>query len=406
MLKSDVHELIVNGESSGVEFKEDTIRPEQLAKEIVAMCNFQGGRVLLGISDHGQVVGITRSNLEEWVMNVVQSRVHPMILPYYEEVQMDEGKRVAVVSFPPGVSKPYVLRNEGREDIYIRVGSTSRLATREQQMRLYELGGLLHTESIPVPRTNIDSLDEARLTNYLRDILQDPVVPKSPKEWQIRLQAMGFLTESNGQIYCTVAGLILFGKRPRQFLKYAGVRLMVFDGTDKDYRALVDEILDGSVVGRFDIQKGNKQLVEVGLIERLLEKLKPYIAEESTAIDESLRRQTKWFYSIEAIRETILNAVAHRDWTRFNEIEITLYNDRLEVLSPGALTNSMTIEKMKAGQRSARNPLIMETLRDYGYVDWRGMGVRTKIIPLSEAYSGKQPDFEVTDDFVKIVLYS
>ena len=70
--------------------------------------------------------------------------VHPMIIPFYEEVQADEQHRVAVITVSQGVTKPYVVRSKDREDIYIRVGSTSRLATREQQARLYALGGMLH----------------------------------------------------------------------------------------------------------------------------------------------------------------------------------------------------------------------------------------------------------------------
>jgi ATP-dependent DNA helicase RecG len=107
---------------------------------------------------------------------------------------------------------------------------------------------------------------------------------------------------------------------------------------------------------------------------------------------------------MEAVRETVLNALAHRDWTRATDIEITKYSDRLEVISPGALPNSMTIDKMKAGRRTPRNPVIIEVLRDYGYVDARGMGVPTKIIPLTRQYTGEDPVFEATDDFVKTVI--
>ncbi len=116
-------------------------------------------------------------------------------------------------------------------------------------------------------------------------------------------------------------------------------------------------------------------------------------------------RPTKWFYPLEAVREARINALAHRDWTRFVEIEVASYSNRLEVISPGALSNSMTIEKMKAGQRSPRNTLVMEVLRDYGYVDYRGMGVRAKIMPLTKALSGKDPEFVATEDYLKTVLY-
>ena len=86
-----------------------------------------------------------------------------------------------------------------------------------------------------------------------------------------------------------------------------------------------------------------------------------------------MRRERRWHYPLEALREAVVNALAHRDWTRYEEIEVARYVDRMEVLSPGALQNTMTVKKMIAGQRSPRNPLVVEVLRDYGYVDARGM---------------------------------
>jgi len=405
MLKTELLEIIANGENSGTEFKRDDIRPEQLAKEVVAIANFQGGRVLLGVEDNGTVSGIQRQDLEEWVMNAFQSKIHPMILPFYEEVRLDDGKQVAIVSFPIGISKPYVVRNGGREEIFIRVGTTSRLATREQQMRLFELGGMLHAEMMPVPRTDVSSLDDARLINYVRDILQDPDVPETPEDWQARLLGLGFLTEAAGSVCCTIAALVLFGKSPRRYLKQAGLRVMVFHGEDKEYQAALDDIIDGPMVARWDFVNGDKRLVDSGIIERFMDAMSPFISLESDQVDDGLRRDTKWFYPLEAIREALINALAHRDWTRFVEIEVSAYSDRLEVISPGTLPNSMTVEKMKAGQRSPRNTIIMEVLRDYGYVDYRGMGVRTKIVPLTKELTGKDPDFELTEDHLKTVLY-
>ncbi|WP_436661615.1 RNA-binding domain-containing protein [Acinetobacter sp. P1(2025)] len=405
MLKTELLEIIANGENSGIEFKRDDIRPEQFAKEVVAMANFQGGRVLFGVEDDGTISGIQRPDLEEWVMNVFQSKIHPMILPFYEEVKLEDGKTVAVVSFPIGISKPYVLRHSGKEEIYIRVGTTSRLATREQQMRLFELGGMLHTEVMPVPRTDMSCLDDARLMNYIRDILRDPDVPQSTEAWQARLLGLGFLTEAAGNICCTIAGLILFGKNPRRYLKQAGLRVMAFYGDDKDYQTALDEILDGAMVGRWDMDNGDKRLIDGGIIERFMQAMTPFISQQSAEVNIELRRETQWFYPLEAVREALINALAHRDWTRFVEIEVSAYSNRLEIISPGTLPNSMTVEKMKAGQRSPRNTIVMEVLRDYGYVDYRGMGVRTKIVPLTKALTGKEPEFELTEDYLKTVLY-
>ena len=110
MLKTELLEIIANGENSGVEFKRDDVRPEQLAKEIVALANFQGGRVILGVEDDGTVSGIQRADLEEWVMNIFRDKIHPLMLPFYEEIRLDESKTVAVITFPQGISKPYVVR--------------------------------------------------------------------------------------------------------------------------------------------------------------------------------------------------------------------------------------------------------------------------------------------------------
>ncbi len=402
MLKTELLEIIANKKNSGVEFKRDDIRPEQLAKEIVAMLNFQGGRILLGVEDDGSISGLQRENSEEWVMNVIRDKIHPLVLPYYEEIKIEDDVFVAVLTFPQGVSKPYVLRDRGEEKIYVRVGSTSQLATREQQMRLFEVGGMLHTELLPIARTDSSCLDKARLENYLRDIIQDPDTPDTDEEWEQRLAGLGLLTEPGG--LCTVAGLVLFGKRPRQYLKQAGLRVFVFNGEDKEYEARLDLIIDAPIVGRWDIAKSGKNIIDEGLIEKFIAQIEPFISKEPNKVDENFRRKREWFYPFDAVREVLVNALAHRDWTRFVDIEIGVYSNRMEVISPGTLQNSMTIKKMISGQRSPRNPLIMEILRDYGYVDYRGMGVRTKIIPLMKKFNDVEPIFEATEDYLKTVL--
>lgn len=407
MLKSELLEIIANGENSGVEFKRDDLRPEQLAKEIVALANFQGGRLLLGVEDDGTISGIQREDLETWVMDTVFGRyVHPLILPFYEEVVMDDGTRVAVVSLTQGTAKPYVLRNNNREEIYVRVGSTSRLATREQQARLFESGGMLHAEVLPVSGTKFDNLEPARLTDYLVNIAGDAQAPESQGDWEQRLIGLGLMvSRDDGPPVCTIAGLVLFGRSPRRSLRQSGVRWMSFAGDSKDYQAQDDTLLDAPLVALWEGRIGaGRQMVEPGLIEHLVDRMRPSISEEGTGANENLRRETQYRYPLDAIRETILNALVHRDWTRSIEVEVVNYSDRLEVISPGALQNSMTIEKMLAGQRSPRNPIIVEIMRDYGYVDMRGMGVRRKIVPLTRDYTGKDADFELTDDYLRVTL--
>lgn len=347
MLKNELLEIIANGESSGVDFKRDDIRLEQLAKEVVAMANLKGGMVLLGVEDDRTISGLQRNDTEEWVMNCFASKIHPMILPFYEEIQVDE-KRVAVISFEQGTSKPYVLRDKGREDVYIRVGTTSRLASREQQARLYESGGMLHAEVLPVAGTSLSTLSMERLQDYLTNVLNDPDVPVDESSWVERLVGLGYMTKGvSGSAVCTIAGTLIFGISPRRYLRQAGIRLVVFDGANKEYRALLDEVLDSPMVALWRTDNRQRILAEndYGLIERLVEKITPFISNEVADIDENFRREREWHYPREAIREAIINALAHRDWTRSVDIEIDVYSDRLEIVSPGAMQNSMTVEK-------------------------------------------------------------
>jgi len=203
------------------------------------------------------------------------------------------------------------------------------------------------------------------------------------------------------RILCTIAGLVLFGRVLRRALPQAGVRWMAFRGDDKQYSALDDSLLDGPIA---PLTNADGSIVEFGLVERCLERMRPFISAEQEALSEGARRIRHFDYPEEAVREALLNAIAHRDWTRSLEVEVVAYSDRLEITSPGALQNSMTIEKMLAGQRSPRNPLIVDTLRDYGYVDARGMGVRRKIVPLVRAKTGQDAHFEATDDFVRVTM--
>ena len=407
MTKSELLELITNDENSGVEFKSDDLRPEKLAKEVVALANFQGGHILVGVEEDGTITGIMRADLERWVMDTVFGRyVHPMILPFYEEIQVDDQHRVAVITISQGATKPYVVRHRDREDIYVRVGSTSRLASREQQARLYAIGGMLHPELLPVSGSGLFDLSLERLADYLSTIVGYQTLPTSDKSWGERLCGLGFMVErQDGPPLCTIAGLVLFGHAPRRLLRHGGVRWMAFGGDDKSYQALDDRSMDGPLVAlRKESKSVGSIIAEKGLIEILVDAMRPFVSAEAAEVDASMRRERRWLYPVEALREAIVNALAHRDWTRYEEVEIVRYVNRLEVLSPGALQNSMTVEKMVAGQRSARNPLIVEVLRDYGYVDARGMGVRNKIIPLLAERNGTVPDFIATEDHLRVTM--
>lgn len=262
------------------------------------------------------------------------------------------------------------------------------------------------SEILPVPRSSIESLDRPRLVDYLTRALRDPGVPSSDEEWIKKLEELGVLIRHGGLVHATIAGLTLFGYAPRRYLRHAGIRLMIFEGDDVDSRALLDETLDGSLVGLWRMEGPLARLAQQdhGLLERLSARLEPYITTE-LPVNAQFRRDKAVRFPLDVIRELVVNAMAHRDWTRAIETEVRVFDRRLEVISPGALHNSMTVDKMIAGQRYPRNPLIVEALRDYGYIEARGMGVRTKVISMTREYLGTEPVFEATEDYLKTILF-
>lgn len=400
MTSQDILNIIQNGENSGIEFKRDDIRPEQLAKEIVAFLNFKGGKIFLGVEDDGSISGIRRSETEEWVMNICSDMIHPRIIPYYEECRIGD-KVIAVVSVDMGISKPYVMRQSGHENIYIRLGSTSRPATREEQMRLFQEGGFLHVEILPVSGTDFSHLDIRRVIDYFSRIRKLSPLPDNDADWQRLLVNMEYMTEQNQKSLCTVAGLILFGRKPKHFLFQAGMEWAVFPGTEKDYDTRDRSGLDGPLVGLWN---STGEPVEDGILEMLMSKVRQHASKEELS-ENYLTRTVKWDFSPEAVRESLINAFVHRDWTRPADIEVSLYADRMEIISPGPLPNNVTVERMKQGLRVPRNPVLIQTMKDYGYVEHMGMGVRNKIIAGMRKHNGTEPKFVADDLQLKVILY-
>ncbi len=333
---------------------------------------------------------------------VIGRHVHPFVLPDYEEVMTDRGN-VAVVQIHQGNSKPHVLQHNERDDIYLRYGDTCKLGTREQSFRLFESGGLVSIEQLPSHGSTLGDLDKRRLKHYFVEISKTI----EPDEWQNFsdeditewLINRDFMCRVNDGCVCTIGGLVLFGKKPGLRLPQAEFRLTVFPGTDKDYNTDLDNVFGFPFTG---LGRPDDSYYEPSVPERILSSLQPHISHEK--LDDMTRRRY-WDYPKEVLRELVVNAFAHRDWTRNTDIEISAYANRLEIISPGALVNGMTIEKLKAGQRTPRNNNIVSVLRDYSLMEHHGMGIRRKVLPLMRQHNHPEPVFEATDDYFKVILW-
>ena len=383
--RTELLELIRNGESSGVEFKRDGIENHALAKELVAFSNLSGGVVLLGVEDDGTISGIIRSNLEEWVMTACRDKIRPAIIPFFEMVRdVEPGKDVAVVRVPRGFDV-HSLWHNNRNTYVIRIGTQSREPTPEELGRLFQQRGAFRAELRPVSGAALDDLDMRRLGDYFVRVRQQDVPDVSDKaSWQTLLLNTEIMVEDG----LTVSGILLFAKNPNRFLPFAGIDAAAFPGTEKDYAALERATVRGPMTPLL----GEAGLVENGLVEQALDFIRRNTG-TTAALEDSARRVEMPVYPPEVLRETIVNALVHRDYLLSGtDIEIALYSDRLEVISPGRLPNGITPARMRTGCRASRNQLIKDVMRDYGYLEHMGMGIPRKIIRGMKAHNGTEPD--------------
>ena len=405
MNRTELLELIANRENSRVEFKRDDCHPDALAKEMSALLNLEGGVVLLGVEKDQRVTGLTRSReeAEEWVMNIAQGNLQPAVVPVWSTVAMPDGKVAGAVELPadsPG--KPYKARRGRAWVTFTRVGSTSREATREEEARLYQAARLVRYEIKAVPDTNPEDLDMGRIENYYRDVLKRSAPARADVEsWRRLLLNSDLLVAAGGDVGATVSGLLLFGENPNRRLPQAGVTAVAFPGPEKEYNTVDEERIRGPLTSRVSTRGA---ALEKGVIDRTVDFVRRNMG--SVAWLEGARRRRKRAFPLDAVREAVVNAVAHRDYAREGtDIEVSLYGDRLEVISPGRLPNGVTVEKMKEGVvRVARNELLKEILRDYGYIEHYGMGVRNRIVESMRRHNGAEPDLVEEDDrfFVRL----
>lgn len=394
MLLTELQEIIRNGESSGVEFKRADVEPPKLAKEIAALANLEGGHVLLGVDDDGTVSGLVRDarDTEEWVMNICRDSVNPAIIPFWETIVWEQGtdQRVGAITIPSNApDKPYKARRGGHWVTMIRAGTTSREASRDEEARLYQASGLFRYELRAVSGATLGDLDLERLHQYFTSIRQQDAPPfDDALEWENLLVNVELMTRDAGRALPTVAGMVLFGRTPRRFLPQSGIRAVAYQTPQRDYAAAEDSLLTGRLVPLF---RGT-EIQTSGVIDGAIEFARRHLLATAN-IDDNGRRQDAWSVPLEVIREALVNAVAHRDYSLSTmDIEFSIFPDRVEVISPGRLPNGISVSSMRVGCRASRNEVIKETLRDYRFIDARGLGVPRKLIAMMRAFNGTETE--------------
>lgn len=380
----ELKEIINNGENSYIEFKEEGIKAKDLAEEIVAFANSEGGMILIGVDDDGNIVGISDTLIEEKIMNVCRNNCIPNIIPVFQSVEID-GKTIAVITISKGFNKPYYTTDY---KYYIRVGTTKRIASREELLRLFEANGALHFDISPVEDTSMKDLNVDVIREYFLKYNAFDLYEESKESTERILVNADIMTEANRKTLCTVGGLLVFGRKPESRLPQNGISFAHFKGTE-----ITDELIDKKVL--------------VGKIQDIAEQAMVVLKNnmKSPSVINGIKREEKEEYPILVLREAIVNTLVHRNYSiSGSKIRIFMFDNRIEFHSPGRLPNTVTIDKMKIGISYARNPFLVKYMENLRYIDQLGRGIPMILKTMKET-GAKQPLLQESGEEFILTIY-
>jgi ATP-dependent DNA helicase RecG len=383
--------LIKGGETATTEFKVAPPRPSDLAERICGFANALGGFIIIGVADKTwQVIGV--KNVSETIDVILQAarlckpvvRLDP---PQPEAIEL-EGKQVVITYIPPNNGTLYQTGGV----CWIRRGTyTVPMTTTEIQEFLYAKG-IMAWEKQPVPRAILADLDPALLEVYLSQrSSQSKHVDRLSNIEDILLNiGCATITKDDAQrdiIRPTRAGMLLFGYDPQLFLMQAEVICILYKDKVGKQRYADRRIIHGTISQQIDQAEAFfKQYVPV------------------PAYMEGFHRIDVPDYPIDALREAIVNAVVHRDYSLEGQaVRVFYYTDRIEIHNPGLLMPGVNLEELQQGKAfsNPRNPVIAGVLRDFpgGYMEKAGTGIRFMINQMREL-GRPDPEFQVEGEFV------
>jgi len=374
---------IEKGEGKTIEFKENLPSKNQIAKTVVAFSNTAGGKIILGIVDKSmKVKGISDDHVLSWpdlISNVIYDQCYPNIIPEISIIPFEE-KNLLMIEIFPGSLKPYYLKNKGRsKGVYIRVGASNRMADDDMIQELER------------QRMNI-SHDEQMLHQYTPENLNLSKLSADFK--QLTRKALTFsdflnlkLIKKEQHYHPTIGGMLIAPQMDLSEFEYACIKAARFKGNDmnefidhKEFRgALYDQVNMAMNFARQYIAKNGKIL--------------------------ELQRIDQYEIPLPAIREALINSVVHRDYSiRGSDIKFAIFDDRIEITSPGALPKSIEIDDIIAGRSEIRNTVIARFFKEINYIEQWGTGIQ-KMIQQCKSVGLKSPQLIESGLFFKIIFF-
>lgn len=350
------HDLLAQvalGEDSSRQFKADIHNAESLAAEMAAFANTDGGTIFIGVTDHGDAQGLSREavgRINQLISNAASQLVRSPLTVLTENVLLANGNLVIALTVPKGLDKPYFDKNGV---IWLKAGSDKRrVNSKEELRRLFQISSQFHADELPT-KAGIDKLDRLRFRDFLHKH-HTHEFPEAPDDLLRLLQNMNLATDSG---VLNLAGVLMFTERPEWIVPQFVVKAIRYPGNKIHSTEYVDtEDFSGPLRTIFENSHA--------FIMRNLHKVQagqgvnaPGIAEISPVVFEEL----------------LVNALIHRDYLVSAAIRIFIFDNRIEIISPGHLPNNLTVDKIKEGNSNIRNPILVSYAAK-GLLPYHGLG--------------------------------
>jgi predicted HTH transcriptional regulator len=344
-------------ESRRLEFKEAFPKGGQVAQTAVAFANGAGDRIVFGVKDTPrQIIGIPDDQLfknEERITNCIFDLCAPSILPEIY-IQSVEEKSLLVVEIYPGAQKPYGIKRPGRpNEVYIRVSASNRKASPETIEALERQRRKVSFDALTVYGCPGEDVDLSRFKKAFK-------AQTGRNIGKTQLFNMGLFQKEQGRQCPTNAALLLSDSLARkQFFPYAKIECARFKGADR--RVFLDQATIENPIH--------------DSVEPCIAFIKKNIALGATIGE--IYRKDRWEYPLEAIREALINAIIHRDYAILgNDIKVAIYDDMLEITSPGSLPDALSVEELGTGRSEIRNRVLAPIFKDLKLIEAWGSGIQ------------------------------
>lgn len=369
-------------ESHTLEFKVTLPKNDQIIKTVIGFCNQAGGRLILGIDNDGKIVGIEEDEamqLMESLEHTIYQATTPPILPKIF-LQRIGDKLILVLKVSSGMNKPYYKKSEGLErGTYVRVGRSTLRATADMIEELRWQGRGLSFDVMPIYQATVTDLDSNKILKFLETRTKEKQISITEEI----LKAYKLTAEEHAHIYPSVCGLLLFGKKVDYWFSEAMIICTHFSGVS-GREAIATRDCVGTLFEQF-----------LNAYEFVLSQIN-----KSFSIREP-KREEKFEIPEVAIRELLLNALIHRNYHLRAPIKVSIYQNRIEIFSPGGFPTPFT--SMKLGLTDVRNMAICRIFRESGYIEKLGTGILTAF-EAYEKWGLPEPTIIDGENFVKCIL--